>query len=271
MHPFFKNIKFEGRYSFVSIYDQNSIIEAIEEAEEKSDALLFTGKLIYEMSLYLCSPKKPWYYIEHEKVDLYRNIMEASIGKGVGVEKISSDCYNYKELKSICDDIGINPKIDRSLLINYKYEDNFHVEIINIHKSNYRSGRAKLIFTYLSDVYEALLEVNIPCIHVKPSRTSIFNTLNEMVIAYENSQKLISNNAVISIEVDKVDKFSNNQKFKQLKEIKKKLVFKNSDVLFYSSLSGDGKEELLDFIGKTLEEYSRDSSGEELIDENGEK
>lgn len=65
----------------------------------------------------------------------------------------------------------------------------------------------------------------------------------------------------------KVDKFSNNQKFKQLKEIKKKLVFKNSDVLFYSSLNGNGKEELLDFIEETLKDYNE---SEEFIDERSE-
>ena len=48
----------------------------------------------------------------------------------------------------------------------------------------------------------------------------------------------------------KTDKFSNNQKFKQLKEIKKKLVFDNSDVFFYSALKDTGREVLEEFIFK---------------------
>ena len=48
----------------------------------------------------------------------------------------------------------------------------------------------------------------------------------------------------------KTDKFSNNEKFKQLKEIKKKLEFDNEDVFFYSSLKGTGREELEEFIFK---------------------
>ena len=51
----------------------------------------------------------------------------------------------------------------------------------------------------------------------------------------------------------KVDKYSNNQKFKQLKEIKKKLEFSNDDVFFYSSLKRTGRDELLEFI----DEYVR--------------
>ena len=46
----------------------------------------------------------------------------------------------------------------------------------------------------------------------------------------------------------KTDKFSNNQKFKQLKEIKKKLEFDNNDVFFYSALKDTGREVLEEFI-----------------------
>lgn len=52
----------------------------------------------------------------------------------------------------------------------------------------------------------------------------------------------------------KVDKLSNNEKFKQLKLIKKKVQFKNSDVLFHSALSHYGKDEVLDYIETTLNE-----------------
>jgi len=52
----------------------------------------------------------------------------------------------------------------------------------------------------------------------------------------------------------KADKLSNNEKFKQLKEIRKKLVFKNEDVFFYSSLKNTGRKELLDFIEKRINE-----------------
>lgn len=55
----------------------------------------------------------------------------------------------------------------------------------------------------------------------------------------------------------KSDKLSNNEKFKQLKEIRKKLVFKNEDVFFYSALKGTGKEELTEFIFKRIKKYNK--------------
>ena len=48
----------------------------------------------------------------------------------------------------------------------------------------------------------------------------------------------------------KNDKVSNNERFKCLKDIRSKLEFENSDVFFHSSLNNNGKEEILDFIGK---------------------
>ena len=48
----------------------------------------------------------------------------------------------------------------------------------------------------------------------------------------------------------KSDKLSNNEKTKQIKEIKKKLEFNNEDVFFTSALKNIGKEEILDFIYK---------------------
>ncbi|WP_068268319.1 ribosome biogenesis GTP-binding protein YihA/YsxC [Caviibacter abscessus] len=48
----------------------------------------------------------------------------------------------------------------------------------------------------------------------------------------------------------KTDKLSNNERFKALKDIKKKLEFTNDDVFFYSSLTNKGKDELLEFISE---------------------
>lgn len=51
----------------------------------------------------------------------------------------------------------------------------------------------------------------------------------------------------------KMDKVSNNEKFKIMKEIKKKIEFHNEDVFFHSSLSDNGKDDILNFIETLLE------------------
>ncbi len=56
----------------------------------------------------------------------------------------------------------------------------------------------------------------------------------------------------------KNDKVSNNERARQLKEIKKKLVFDNGDVFFHSALTKKGTEEILNFIEERLEENEKD-------------
>lgn len=41
----------------------------------------------------------------------------------------------------------------------------------------------------------------------------------------------------------KIDKLSNNEKFRQLKEIRTRLVFENEDVFFHSSHTNKGRED----------------------------
>lgn len=60
------------------------------------------------------------------------------------------------------------------------------------------------------------------------------------------------NNMDYKIIFTKIDKLSNNEKFRQLKEIRTKLVFENEDVFFHSSLTHKGREEILAFIEQEL-------------------
>lgn len=61
-------------------------------------------------------------------------------------------------------------------------------------------------------------------------------------------------NLPFKIIFTKTDKVSNNEKFRLLKEIRKKIEFQDEDVFFHSSLSHKGREELLTFMEKILKE-----------------
>ena len=61
----------------------------------------------------------------------------------------------------------------------------------------------------------------------------------------------------------KMDKVSNNEKFKCLKDIKKKVEFHNDDVLFHSSLNDTGKEDILNYIESLLIKEEEEKKEEE--------
>ena len=50
----------------------------------------------------------------------------------------------------------------------------------------------------------------------------------------------------------KIDKLSNNERAKQLKAIKTRLVFDNEDVFFHSSLTNKCRDEILNFMEEKL-------------------
>lgn len=60
-------------------------------------------------------------------------------------------------------------------------------------------------------------------------------------------------NTPFKIIFTKMDKVSNNEKFKALKDIRTKITFKNEDVFFHSSLKNTGKQEILDYIDEYLQ------------------
>ena len=60
------------------------------------------------------------------------------------------------------------------------------------------------------------------------------------------------NNMDYKIIFTKIDKLSNNERAKQLKAIKTRLVFDNEDVFFHSALTNKGRDEILDFMEEKL-------------------
>lgn len=60
--------------------------------------------------------------------------------------------------------------------------------------------------------------------------------------------------AEFKIIFTKCDKLSNNERYNQMRAIKKVIAFENEDVFFHSVMTGEGRRETLDFIGKIIEE-----------------
>ena len=68
-------------------------------------------------------------------------------------------------------------------------------------------------------------------------------------------------NIPFKIIFTKMDKVSNNEKFKCLKAIRTKLEFHNEDVFFHSSLKDTGRDEILNYIEEVLNEGKTEHEG----------
>lgn len=70
-------------------------------------------------------------------------------------------------------------------------------------------------------------------------------------------------NIPFKIVFTKMDKVSNNEKFRCLKAIRTKIEFHNEDVFFHSSLKNTGREEILNYIEEVLNEGKENQEGKE--------
>jgi len=65
----------------------------------------------------------------------------------------------------------------------------------------------------------------------------------------------------------KCDKLSGNEKFRQLKEIRTRILFENDDVFFHSSLKKTGGDAILDYVEECVVEVLGSVSMEEISEE----
>ena len=176
------------------------------------------------------------------------NGIEFSIGRSnVGKSSLINSLTNRRSLARTSKTPG------RTQLINYFMIDN-EIHFVDLPGYGFakvpdavKRNWGKTIETYLKSDREKVVFLLLDLRRV-PTKDDL-----------EMLQWLEHYNVEYYIVFTKADKLSNNEKFKQLKEIKKKLQFDNEDVFFTSALKNSGKEELVDFIFERWEEYTKDS------------
>ncbi len=112
---------------------------------------------------------------------------------------------------------------------------------------------------YVKDQWGTIIENYLQ----SPRKKIVFLLLDIRRIPSDDDKNLIDwleyYNINFRVIFTKVDKLSNNQRFRQIKEIKKKFPIFKYDPFFYSALSKEGRDKLLEFI----ETESRD---QEIVD-----
>ena len=114
----------------------------------------------------------------------------------------------------------------------------------NLARTSKTPGRTQLInfFTINNDRYF----VDLPGYGFAKVPANIKKNWGNLIEEYLKSDR--RKVVFVLLDIRRVPSGEDNEKFKQLKEIKKKLVFDNEDVFFHSSLKNTGREEILDFI-----------------------
>ncbi len=204
----FKNIKYTCYY-LDDLSHKNIILENIKEMEDENDCLLFTGSVLYQIISKEIIPQKSWYHLQRDNSNLTKNILKATLGKGISINKISLDTYSFKDLKKLYNEVEINEEINKNLIAKYNIlSKDFQLDLIKFHTENYQNGNADICLTGLSDVYTHLKKNNIPCINMHPTYDSIFNSLTQLNLNQIATQSITSKLVVLAIEIDEISEYS---------------------------------------------------------------
>jgi len=174
------------------------------------------------------------------------NIEFAFVGRSnVGKSSLINSITNRKKLAKTSKTPG------RTQLINYFIMNNNQFYIVDLPGYGFAKVPKSMKVEWGNTITRYL---------VSQRNKLVFVLLDIRRIPSEDDLQMLhwldENQVHFKIIFTKMDKVSNNERFKCLKDIRKKIVFDNDDVLFYSSLSNNGREEILDFMSSLLKEES---------------
>ena len=171
------------------------------------------------------------------------NIEFAFVGRSnVGKSSLINSITNRKKLAKTSKTPG------RTQLINYFIMNNNQFYIVDLPGYGFAKVPKSMKVEWGNTITRYL---------VSQRNKLVFVLLDIRRIPSEDDLQMLhwldENQVHFKIIFTKMDKVSNNERFKCLKDIRKKIVFDNDDVLFHSSLSNNGREEILDFMSSLLD------------------
>lgn len=175
------------------VAEKDSRIELIEFEYSHPDQLQsILNKNRYNVTQWIFSGQNPYYYalnhgwITEEEasypplhgISLLGTCMQVVRDKGEVVKRMSLDTVDMETVGLIMNEFSLH---DLSLeLCPYKHYKPYD-ELIDFHVKHFESGNTEVALTCLLNVYNALVEIGIPCYRLVPSQLAIQTVLNILV------------------------------------------------------------------------------------------
>ncbi len=146
------------------------------------DGILFPGHLSY-MFLESILPKECiWEYIPINTGSLYRALMELRT-QGMDINNISIDTYGREFVLKAFNEVGIPEEQLDLYFADENWSDvEYDKHLIQYHKDNYYSRRAKCCMTGITEVWEQLVKDKIPCVRTIATDNVVLEAYNKLYI-----------------------------------------------------------------------------------------
>lgn len=190
-----------------------------------ADALLFTGRSIYQYARKRTAPSLPWEYLPHNRISLFQALFHASAVLHCPLDRISADCYEKELLSRTLSDVGVT---DTSFLLAPYGEEtpDWEQKLLEFHRTCYRSGRVSLCVTCMEHILEPLTAEGIPCVRVYPAREIIREQVYRLQLLTLSAQENRGRLAVIAIHFDYVFDDEQNLSLREWEKMKYQNEFK---------------------------------------------
>lgn len=167
------------------------------------DGLYYTGNIPYELVNHTIHTDLPSAYIEHDQSKLQRTLLEASVLNHYDLTRVSIDSYSQDNVYRTYKEIGLSPKaleihIAPLNLLNHQLLDDIYI----FHRDRHNHDHTSFAITGISNVYEHLIDNNIPALLIKPTTDAIKHTLSNLLLQITSVNNSESQIVVISIEID---------------------------------------------------------------------
>lgn len=107
------------------------------------------------------------------------------------------------------DEIGIKRDDTNLLFVNEASEDaDYYYYLLEFHRKNYYSGKAKSCITGVSEVWQKLLEDGIPCVRTKPTSHVVLDAYNKLYIKHIELTETNADIAAMVVHIDLTSHYS---------------------------------------------------------------
>jgi len=181
----------------------------LDDFQNELDAVLFVGKVPYAYAKVKSKQLVPWNYCPRELSSFFGTYLEAVLSDREDINNLSVDTYPQDVIDEALSFIGLADQSYRIFVAEQKMlDEDYENRLINFHVHNYYSHGSACCITSLTNVYNKLREMHIPCLRSKLTDSVILTTFSHLRLSYLAKENKNSQIVVISIIIDQLNSYS---------------------------------------------------------------
>lgn len=175
-------------------------VEIVKRMAHAVDAILFSGRVPYNIATTQLKIDKPCVYVPHNGSCIYRTLW-AIKEKGLPLDTVGFDTIDENEIREIYEELGI----DHAKVKVFEYPGNIQYEkLADYHLSNWHEDKRYVAVTCLYKTAEILREKGVPVFRVNLTKALIRQMIETVI--YEAESKRLKANQIAAVIID-IDNF----------------------------------------------------------------